>query len=324
MSGAPTDLVGQMLGPLRLERLLGQGGFSWVFVGHEPDGTAVALKVLKPRFAGNPEYEARFLREGETAALLEHPNIVHIRGIAKTDAFVYFTMDLCDDSLAARLGREGPLAEGALLPIARDIARGLGFAHARGYVHRDLKPENILLTDGRAVITDFGIARALSGVLPSTGVDLTMGTPQYLSPEQAQGRTIDHRADFYALGVTLYKVATGEFPFAHPDWFELARMHVEVPAPPLRRKAPAFSKRFERIVARCLAKHPDDRYPSAEELFGDLAALGADAEGTGPVSSLGTTVFEGMLGPSGKSRWMRLAAIGLLVILGLAALRLAR
>src|SRR3989441_99099 len=135
-------------------------------------------------------------------------------------------------------------------------------------------PDNILIqADGSPVISDFGIARAVSGYVASTGVNMTIGTPQYLSPEQAQGRLVDPRADFYALGVTLYKAATGELPFTSTDWFELARMHVEDPPASLRKKRPALSKRFERVVMKCLAKHPDDRYRDATELLADLAAV---------------------------------------------------
>src|SRR2546425_11921403 len=180
-------------------------------------------------------------------------------------------MDLCTDSLGARLAREGPLPESDILVIAADVARGLDFAHRQGVVHRDLKPDNILMhSDGSAVISDFGIARAVSGYVASTGVNMTIGTPHYISPEQAQGRPVDQRADFYALGVTLYKAATGEVPFTSTDWFELARMHVEKPPPSLRKKRPELTKRFERVVMKCLAKHPDDRYADAAALLADL------------------------------------------------------
>jgi serine/threonine-protein kinase len=246
-----------------------------VFAGHESDGTTVAVKVLKPRYAGDPQFEGRFRNESQTAAQLEHPSIIRIRAVSKNGAQVYFVMDLCADSLAARIAREGPLPESDLLRIARDVAAGLAFAHGRGVIHRDLKPDNVLLQpDGRAVLSDFGVARAVSGYVASTGVNMTIGTPQYLSPEQAQGRVLDPRADLYSLGITLYKAATGEVPFAHPDWFELARMHVEDPPAGLRKKRPELSKRFERVVLKCLAKHPDDRYQSALALAEDLTALG--------------------------------------------------
>jgi serine/threonine-protein kinase len=307
MTGAPTDLVGQSLGPYHLERLIGQGGVAWVFVGRETDGTPVAVKVLKPRYSGDGVFETRFRNESETAARLEHPNIIRIRSVAKAGAHVYFAMDLCPDSLSARLAREGPLPEADIVHIASDIAAGLGYAHQAGIVHRDLKPDNILLrSDGQAVIADFGIARAVSGYVASTGVDMTIGTPQYLSPEQALGGTIDQRADFYALGVTLYKAATGEVPFAHEHWFELARMHVEDTPPALRQKRPELSKRFERVVAKCLAKHPDDRYQSAAEFAADLE----DSAAPHPVPVLGFTIA-----PRTRRSWGVIAAIAVGVIL---------
>jgi eukaryotic-like serine/threonine-protein kinase len=275
-----TDLVGRTVGPYDLERLLGEGGFAWVFAGRELDGTAVAVKVLMPRYAGDPQFERRFRNEAETAAQLKHPNIIRIRFVARSGNYVYFGMDLCADSLAARLQREGPLPEADIVRIAGDVAQGLGFAHARGVIHRDLKPDNILLqSDGSAVISDFGIARALSGYVASTGVNMTIGTPQYLSPEQAQGRPLDARVDLYALGVTLFKAATGEVPFTSSDWFELARMHVEDTPPSLRKKRPELSKRFERVVMKCLAKHPDDRYRDAADLLADLGGKDGGADG---------------------------------------------
>ncbi len=277
MTHAPvgsTDLVGRTVGPYDLERLLGQGGFAWVFAGRELDGTAVAVKVLMPRYAGDRQFESRFRNEAETAAKLQHPNIIRIRFVARSGSYVYFAMDLCADSLAARLEREGPLPEADIVRIAGDVARALRFAHVQGVIHRDLKPDNILIhSDGRAVLSDFGIARAVSSYVASTGVNMTIGTPQYLSPEQAQGRPLDERVDFYALGVTLFKAATGEVPFTSTDWFELARMHVEATPPSLRKKRPVLSKRFERVVMKCLAKHPDDRYRDASALLADLAEV---------------------------------------------------
>ena len=313
MLGTPTDLVGQPLGPYHLERLIGQGGVAWVFVGRESDGTPVAVKVLKPQFAGDSPFAARFRNESETAAQLEHPNIIRIRSVGQAGGHIYFAMDLCADSLGARLAREGPLAEADLLHIASDIASGLGFAHQQGLIHRDLKPDNILLrSDGRAVIADFGIARAVSGYVPATGHNMTIGTPQYLSPEQAQGRAIDQRADLYGLGITLYKAATGDVPFTHPDWFELARMHVEDAPPPLRRKRPELSKRFERVVFRCLAKHPDDRYQTAAEFAADLG------DDTAPRPMRDVAVMSAL--PS-KVQWGLIAAmvVGLIVIAMLVA-----
>ncbi|MGH7674664.1 MAG: serine/threonine-protein kinase [Gemmatimonadales bacterium] len=305
------DLVGQTLGSYRLDRLLGQGGFAWVFAGHEPNGSPVAVKVLKPRYAGDPQFESRFRNESETAARLEHANIIRIRSVAKAGDKVYFAMDLCADSLGARLARDGAVPEPDLLRIARDIAQGLGFAHSQGVIHRDLKPDNVLLrTDGSAVLTDFGIARAASGYATSTGVNMTIGTPHYLSPEQAQGRALDHRVDFYALGVTLFKAATGEVPFTSTDWFELARMHVEDPPPSLRKKRSTVSKRFERVVLKCLAKHPDDRYQNAAALLADLSDVELRQRPTGEIgiAPVSTTERETVFADPRSSTWWRYVA----------------
>jgi serine/threonine-protein kinase len=306
VTNAATDLVGQTLGPYTLERLLGQGGFAWVFVGRETDGTPVVIKVLKPRYAGDAQFEGRFRNESETAAKLEHANIIRIRSVAKTGEHVYFAMDLCADSLGAR-----------------DIVAALEFAHQQGVIHRDLKPDNVLIrSDGGAVLTDFGIARAVSGYVASTGVNMTIGTPQYLSPEQAQGRPLDPRVDFYALGVTLYKAATGEVPFSSNDWFELARMHVEDPPPPLRKKRGELSKRFERLVMKCLAKHPDDRYANAAELRADLDEVEQKRRPTATMGAapIGTAQREALSDPPGNRRtWVIIAVtgIGLLLLIGL-------
>jgi serine/threonine protein kinase len=320
---APTDLVGRTLGPYVLERLLGQGGFAWAFVGREADGTPVAVKVLKPRYAGDHQFESRFRNESETAAKLQHPNIVRIRSVAKTGEHVYFAMDLCADSLGARIAREGPLPEEDILRLARDIANALDFAHQQGVIHRDLKPDNVLIrSDGAAVLSDFGIARAVSGYVASTGVNMTIGTPHYLSPEQAQGRHVDQRVDLYALGVTLYKAATGEVPFSSTDWFELARMHVEDPPPAIRRKRPDLSKRFERVIMKCLAKHPDDRYRDAAELLADLREVEQKQRPTLAVGAapVGTWQREALKDPqTPRVRWLVVAGsgIGLLVLIAL-------
>jgi serine/threonine protein kinase len=275
MSLEAEELLGRAIGPFTVERLIGQGGFAWVFAGRRTaDGTRVALKILKPRYAGDQQFESRFRNEARVASELRHPNIVRILDIGKTGEVTYFAMDLYPGSLASRLARDGPPTEGDLLRIARDVTSALAFAHAGGIIHRDIKVDNILFTaDGTAVIADFGIARAVSGYATATGVNMTIGTPHYVSPEQAQGRPLDGRSDLYALGVTLYKAATGDLPFRSNDWFELARMHVEEAPEPPRNRRPDLSKRTERIILKCLAKHPDDRYASADELLAELDAV---------------------------------------------------
>lgn len=272
---------GQRLGSYTLGELLGQGGFAWVHSATLEDGKSFAVKILKPRYAADPAFESRFRQEAAFAAGLEHPNIVRIVEVGSAGGTPYFAMDHYPDSLDARLARETALPEPVAVDIAIGVVRALAFAHARNVIHRDIKPDNILLAaDGRAVLTDFGIARAVSGYVAATGFMMTIGTPAYISPEQAQGRPLDGRSDLYSLGITLYRMVTGEVPFRSSDWFELARMHVEDRPEPLRNRHPELSKRLERIVLRLLAKHPDDRHPSADALLEDLADIAVRSKPT--------------------------------------------
>jgi serine/threonine protein kinase len=277
----PEHLLGHAVGPYTVERLIGQGGFAWVFAARHQDGHAAALKVLRPRYSGDKAFETRFRNESKVASELQHPNIVRILDVGQADQVTYYAMDLYPDSLASHLLRDGPLPEPDLLRMAAEVASALAYAHARGLVHRDIKVDNILFRDdGGAVVTDFGIARAVSGYVSATGVNMTIGTPHYVSPEQAQGRPLDGRSDLYALGVTLYKAATGELPFRSTDWFELARMHVEDPPESPRDRRPDLSRRLERVILKCLAKHPDDRYPSADAFVAEIQEMGAKTKTT--------------------------------------------
>jgi serine/threonine protein kinase len=272
---------GQRLGRYTLERLLGQGGFAWVYSALRDDGNSFAVKVLKSRYAADPAFETRFRQEAAFAAGLEHPNIVHIEDVGSEGGYAYFTMDLYPDSLSARLSRDTTLPESEAVRIAIGVAQALAFAHGRNLVHRDIKPDNILLApDGRPVLADFGIARAVSNYVAATGFMMTVGTPAYISPEQAQGRPFDGRSDLYSLGITLYRMVTGDVPFRSKDWFDLARMHVEDRPEPLRNRNVEISKRLERIVLRLLAKHPDDRHPSASALLEDLADIAVRSKPT--------------------------------------------
>ncbi len=275
---------GTWLGRYQLTELKGQGGFAWVYHAQRDDGKSFAIKVLKHRHGSDPAFESRFRQEASLAAGLRHPNIVHIEEVGTADGMVFFVMDHYPDDLAARNQREPVLAESDVVPIAIGVAGALAFAHSQEVVHRDIKPDNILFAeDGRPVLTDFGVARAVSGYVAATGFNMTIGTPAYISPEQAQGRPLDGRSDLYSLGITLYRATTGDVPFKSKDWFELARMHVETPPEPPRARRPEISKRFERIILKLLAKHPDDRYPSAQALLDDLNDIAAKTRPTGEI-----------------------------------------
>ena len=291
----PERHLGQTLGKFRVDSLIGSGGFAWVYKAWDPDlEIPVALKVLKPQYAGDDTFESRFRREASTAARLRHPNIVKIFAVGKENGAVYFAMDYLPQNLTDRLEVMTTLPEPMLVRMGIDVASALGFAHREGVVHRDIKVDNILFDDhGNAVVADFGIARAVSNYVEQTGTNMVVGTPQYFSPEQARGQVLDGRADIYSLGVTLFRAATGALPFNGDDWYEIARQHVEDRPPKPRALNAELSKDVERIILRCLEKEVDDRYPTAEELCHALAALAADP---------GTSAFRTLVVPSLETR----------------------
>jgi serine/threonine-protein kinase len=269
------------VGPYLTAEVIGGGGFAWVLAARrEYDSLEVALKVLKPKYAKDTAFTARFLKEAEVAGELRHPQIIRILEVGQDGADVYFSMPRLKSSLDSALQADAVLPEPEVVRTARDIARALAFAHETGIIHRDIKPSNILYgDDGAAVLTDFGIARAVAGYVSTTGKQLVLGTPHYVSPEQARGQVLDGRTDLYALGVTMYRAATGDLPFRSSDWYELARLHVEEPPPPLREKRPELSKAFERVVLRCMEKDRDQRFASAGEMADELESLLGEGPG---------------------------------------------
>lgn len=275
LSADPTAPAHTRVGPYQTADVIGGGGFAWVLAARrEYDGSEVALKVLKPKYAKDTQFTARFLKEAEVAGELRHPHIIRILDVGQDGPNVFFSMPRLRSSLDVALAGDATWPEAEVLRTARDIARALAFAHETGIIHRDIKPQNILFgDDGAAVLTDFGIARAVAGYVSTTGKQLVLGTPHYVSPEQARGQVLDGRTDLYALGVTMYRAATGELPFRSSDWYELARLHVEEPPPPLREKRPELSKAFERIVLRLMEKDRDQRYATAGELTEALDEL---------------------------------------------------
>jgi serine/threonine-protein kinase len=271
----PERYLGRTLGKFRIDALIGTGGFAWVYKAWDPElEIPVALKVLKPQYAGDEKFESRFRREAATAAKLRHPNIVKIFAVGKEDDSVFFAMDYLPHGLADRLEVMSTLPESMLIRMGIDVASALGFAHREGVIHRDIKVDNILFDDhGNAIVADFGIARAVTNYVEQTGTNMVVGTPQYFSPEQARGLTLDGRADIYSLGVTLFRAATGELPFKGEDWYEIARQQVEDKPPRPRTINQTISKELERIILTCLEKDPDDRFQSGEQLCQGLARL---------------------------------------------------
>jgi eukaryotic-like serine/threonine-protein kinase len=271
----PERYLGRTLGKFRIDALIGTGGFAWVYKAWDPElEIPVALKVLKPQYAGDEKFESRFRREAATAAKLRHPNIVKIFAVGKEEDSVFFAMDYLPHGLADRLEVMSTLPESMLIRMGIDVASALGFAHREGVIHRDIKVDNILFDDhGNAIVADFGIARAVTNYVEQTGTNMVVGTPQYFSPEQARGLTLDGRADIYSLGVTLFRASTGELPFKGEDWYEIARQQVEDKPPRPRTINQTISKELEKIVLTCLEKDPDDRFQSGEQLCNALAKL---------------------------------------------------
>ena len=271
----PERFVGRTLGKYRIDALLGSGGFAWVYRALDPDlDVPVALKVLKPQYAGDPAFEERFRREASTAAKLRHPNIVTIYAVGKEDDAVFFAMDHLPQGLANRLQVMPALPGPMLVRLGLDVAAALGFAHRQGVVHRDIKPDNILFDDhGNAIVADFGIARALTGNSADAATQMVVGTPHYFAPEQARGRSLDGRADLYALGITLYRAATGVLPFPGDDWYDVARAQVEQEPPDVRSHGTPVSPELAAVIHRALEKEPDDRFQTAEEMAEALGAV---------------------------------------------------
>ena len=260
----------------RIERELARGRTATVFLAHDlRHDRPVALKVLHPEIAAavGPE---RFLREIQLAARLDHPHIVALHDSGEADGLLYFVMPfVVGESLRDRLDREPQLPIADALGIAGDVADALGYAHRLGVVHRDIKPENILLADGRALVADFGIARAISSAgsdrLTETGIAL--GTPAYMSPEQAnEGGPVDGRSDLYALGCVVYEMLAGAPPFNGPTAQAILARHAVDPVAPIRTVRDTVSPGVERAVLKALAKVPADRHAGAAEFAQALAA----------------------------------------------------
>jgi beta-lactam-binding protein with PASTA domain/predicted Ser/Thr protein kinase len=259
-------------GRYEIDQLLGQGGMARVFRGTDSVlGRIVAVKVLSPQYAGDDQFVSRFRREAQAAAGLNHPNIVSVYDTGSQGDVHYIVMEYVEGrTLRDVIRQEGPLLPERASEIGQAVARALAAAHHAGLVHRDIKPGNIMLTrDGEVKVMDFGIARTSTGdTLTQTAA--VLGTASYLSPEQAQGETVDARSDIYSLGCVLYEMTTGRPPFTGDSPVAIAYKHVrEDPVPPARINDDVPSS-LEAVVMKAMAKNPENRYQTADELREDL------------------------------------------------------
>jgi serine/threonine protein kinase len=261
-----------------IEQELGGGGMSRVFVAHDAtQGRRVVLKILPPELAAGVSLE-RFQREVRLAAQLRHPNIVPVLGTGDADGLPYYTMPYIEgESLRDRLQRAGQLPIGEALRIASEVARALDYAHGQDIVHRDIKPENVLLQRGQAIVADFGICRAIAHAAdtdPITLAGMAVGTPQYMSPEQAAGETaIDGRSDVYSLGCVLYEMLVGEPPFTGRTAQAVIAKRFAGAVPSIRVVRSAVPADVERAVLKSLALAPADRFQTAAQ-FADALTTG--------------------------------------------------
>ncbi|HET9423850.1 MAG TPA: bifunctional serine/threonine-protein kinase/formylglycine-generating enzyme family protein [Gemmatimonadaceae bacterium] len=300
----------------KVERPLGAGGFAVVYLVRDLSlKRSLAIKVLSPDLITSKTVLERFRREAETVAQLAHPNIVPLHFIGQKDDLLYLAMGCIDGgSVADRIEKEGPLPIADASRIIAEVASALAHAHKRGVIHRDIKPQNVLLDadSGRALVTDFGIARTTDSSLTATG--MFVGTPTYLAPEQVTGEPSDHRADIYALGVMAYEMLSGRPPFDGPTPTAILMKRLAGPPEPItvvRRDTPV---ELERVVEACLAADPEQRFQTASDI---VAALGGDTARTPTLPGAKTVKRPAPETPAGKSPLPMYLMIGGALVLAL-------
>jgi serine/threonine-protein kinase len=267
-------------GRYRLGTLVASGGMGVVYLAEDPRlRRMVALKVLPAELSGDGAFRARFARESETAAGLEHPNVVPIYEAGEADGTLFIAMRLIrGTSLDRLLDGPVPLDPGRTLSILSQVASALDEAHAGGLVHRDVKPANILVLPGRdggpdhAYLSDFGLTRRQDSASGLTQTGQFVGTVAYVSPEQIEGRPVDGRADVYSLGCVVFHCLTGQVPFHRDSEIASLWAHVREPAPQVTSLRPDLPVSVDAVVARAMSKEPDERHPTCGALMADLAA----------------------------------------------------
>jgi predicted Ser/Thr protein kinase len=282
VAGPRQTLAGARLGPYEVLELLGRGGMAEVYRGvHTRLGRAVAIKVLPAGLAGHADFRERFEREARAVAALRHANIVQVYDFGDAGGMYYMVMEYIDGSdLARLLAEHGPLPRAQTLPLLREVAEALDYAHAQGLVHRDVKPSNVMIQTAsaagqgqRAVLTDFGIAKILAGGSAATKTGVMIGTLDYMAPEQIRASgEVDHRVDIYALGVLLFQILTGRLPFAGDNPGAVVLAHLHQPAPDPRALLPDLPAHIAQTILRALAKDPAERHQTAGALAAELDA----------------------------------------------------
>ena len=283
------SLVGMTLGGCRLEAVIGRGGMGTVYrAHHEALDKTVAVKVLAPFLEGDHEYIARFQQEARAAARIEHPNVVQVLNVAFENGRHFIIQAFVEgESVEQILRRRKRLDAPFAARIVRSVAAGLGALHREGIIHRDVKPANILVgREGSVKLTDFGLARYVAQEKGFTVAGSFMGTPEYISPEQAEAKPVDARSDLYSLGVTWFQMLSGKLPFDGTSAVDIAAKHMRDRPPDLASVAPDVDPAVARLVERLLEKSPDHRHPDAGSLITDLDPLLESLPTVVPASSV--------------------------------------
>jgi serine/threonine protein kinase len=263
------DMIGKQLGNYQIVGELGRGGMAVVYRAFQPSlNRYVAIKVLPPHLGFDKEFVERFQREALASAQLRHPNIVVIHDVGHQQGIYFIVMELLEGrTLKQIVEEEGALPVERAKRILEQVAAALDYAHQRGFVHRDVKPANIFVgKDDHTTLTDFGIAKAASEAQQLTRTGMLMGTPEYMSPEQAEGERVDYRTDLYALGVVLYQMLVGQVPFRGTTPHAILHAVIYEPPAPLRQLRRDLAPAIETVVLKAIDKRPEQRFQSGEEL----------------------------------------------------------
>lgn len=322
---AKAQMIGTVLSDrYRIEAKLGSGGMSTVYLAQDRTlDRQVAIKMMHREISEQPDQLERFNQEARSVAKVSHPNVVTVIDAGEDSGRPYIVLEYVEgETLKQRISREGPLDAREATAYAIEIGRGLAVAHARRLVHRDIKPQNVLIEPGgRAKLTDFGISRQLEqDGMTATG--RVVGTTDYVSPEQALGKSVDPRSDIYSLGVVLYEMLTGDVPFEAESQVGVAMKHVTENLPDVQERRPDVSAALALAIDRATAKNPDERYPHIGAMVEDLeAALEVEAARAGGTSGEVTTILDALPEPRRRlSRGFRWSWTGFALLLAVAAI----